>query len=116
MTTPALPVQGDTNNTWGTVLNTWLLNGHNPDGTHPTSINVKNSIYGAKGDGVTDDTAAIQAALNAIPANGGTVYFPTGSYLISSRLTPTISGTTFMGDGWGSQILYDGNVVPVAIG
>src|SRR6185437_8987854 len=31
--------------------------------------------FGAKGDGTTDDTAAIQAAFNRIGAIGGTVYF-----------------------------------------
>lgn len=42
--------------------------------------------FGAVGDGTTDDTAAIQSALNATAA-GGTVYFPMGTYLISSQLT-----------------------------
>lgn len=39
--------------------------------------------FGAVGDGVTDDTAAIQAALNA----GGDVYFPAGRYRVTSQLT-----------------------------
>jgi hypothetical protein len=46
--------------------------------------------YGATGDGTTDDTAAIQAAINAVPTNGGIVYFPatpTASYKITSTLT-----------------------------
>ncbi|MCU0951446.1 MAG: glycoside hydrolase family 55 protein [Burkholderiaceae bacterium] len=43
--------------------------------------------YGAVGDGVTDDTAAIQAAINAANPRGGIVYFPRGDYLISSGLT-----------------------------
>jgi hypothetical protein len=44
--------------------------------------------FGAAGDGVTDDTAAIQAAVNAcVPSGGGTVYFPPGSYAISSTVT-----------------------------
>jgi hypothetical protein len=58
-------------------------------------VNVKD--FGAQGDGVTDDTAAIQAAIafltnavdphgNEIRIGGGTVYFPAGTYLISSEL------------------------------
>lgn len=57
-------------------------------------VNVKD--YGATGDGVTDDTAAIQAALNAVPT-GGIVVIPPGTYAISSTLVPgsniTIRGT-----------------------
>lgn len=47
--------------------------------------NVK--AYGAKGNGTTDDTAAIQAAIDAIGNTGGTVFFPPGVYLISEPLT-----------------------------
>lgn len=49
-------------------------------------INVK--AYGAEGNGTTNDTAAIQNALNAAPA-GSTVFFPCGSYLITSTLSVT---------------------------
>lgn len=49
---------------------------------------------GAKGDGVTDDTAAIQAALD----NGGCVYFPEGNYRVTSTLIP-ISNTKIYGCG-----------------
>jgi len=44
--------------------------------------------FGATGDGNTDDTAAIQNAINAaIDAGGGTVYFPVGKYLVTAPLT-----------------------------
>ncbi|WP_317259129.1 glycosyl hydrolase family 28-related protein [Paenibacillus sp. J5C2022] len=36
--------------------------------------------YGAKGDGITDDSAAIQAAFDAVPP-GSVVFFPSGTYL-----------------------------------
>jgi Pectate lyase superfamily protein len=48
-------------------------------------IDVKAAPYLAKGDGTIDDTAAIQAAINAA-GPGGTVFFPPGRYLISSSL------------------------------
>lgn len=41
--------------------------------------------YGAVGDGTTDDTAAINAAIAACPA-GGIVFFPPGHYAISSPI------------------------------
>jgi polygalacturonase len=47
-----------------------------------TVINVRN--MGAMGNGVTDDTAAFQAAFNALPASGGTVSVPNGTYMINA--------------------------------
>jgi hypothetical protein len=44
--------------------------------------NVRN--FGAMGNGTTDDTAAIQAAINALPASGGTVVVPDGTYMINA--------------------------------
>lgn len=41
--------------------------------------------YGATGDGTTNDTAAIQAAIDYVyGAGGGTVYFPPGTYRVTS--------------------------------
>lgn len=49
------------------------------------SFNVKD--YGATGDNSTDDTSAIQAAIDAAELVGGTVFFPQGEYVTSSKLT-----------------------------
>lgn len=51
-------------------------------------LSVKSAGYGAKGDGTTDDTTAIQNAINALAnAAGGTVYFPPGTYRVNGQLT-----------------------------
>jgi hypothetical protein len=42
--------------------------------------------YGAAGDGVSDDTGAIQATINAAAADHGIVWFDPGTYLIRSAL------------------------------
>ena len=53
-------------------------------------FNVTHALYGAAGDGTADDTAEIQAAVDAcIAAGGGVVYFPAGTYRISSAITVT---------------------------
>lgn len=46
--------------------------------------NVKS--YGAKGDGSTNDSSAIQSAITAVQSTGGVVYFPVGTYLIKSAI------------------------------
>ncbi len=65
-------------------------------------LNVKN--FGAKGDGITDDTAAIQAALNAYPNGQRIIYLPNGTYLISNTLSWP-GGTPGSGNEYKNTIL-----------
>jgi hypothetical protein len=61
------------------------------------TVSVKD--FGAVGDGVTDDTVAIQAALDSLSSSGGCVYFPPGTYNVNSALsiTGSTSGITLLG-------------------
>ncbi len=59
--------------------------------------------FGATGNGSTDDTTAIQNAINAEASTGGTVYFPPGTYLITSTLNVT-NPVVLEGVGYGSYI------------
>lgn len=56
------------------------------------------ATYGAVGNGATDDTAAIAAAIAAVPSTGGVVFFPPGKYLVSSAVTIT-NPTLVLGSG-----------------
>jgi hypothetical protein len=53
------------------------------------AINVKLPPYGAKGDGTTDDTAAIQKAIDEWQGSGRTIVLPAGTYLVSAPLRYT---------------------------
>jgi hypothetical protein len=67
-------------------------------------VNVKNPPYNAAGNGSTDDTAAINSAL----ANNAQIYFPPGTYRVSSTITipggRSLWGACTGGSGFGSQI------------
>lgn len=69
-------------------------------------LNVKD--FGAKGDGSTDDTAAIQAAIDYAVATGRrSVYFPAGTYIVTSPLHAQVeTGTTTVGGSTKSRYTY----------
>jgi hypothetical protein len=81
--------------------------------------------FGATGDGVTDDTAEIQAALDYIDAQGGgtvLIPWPESQYLITSTITIP-NHTKIVGDGMtdpygsdGVQFLYNGTSVAFHLG
>jgi polygalacturonase len=58
----------------------------------PTVINVMN--MGAMGNGVNDDTAAFQAAINALPSSGGTIVVPNGTYMINGLIGISMKSNT----------------------
>ena len=62
-------------------------------------VNVKD--FGAVGDYTTDDTGAIQAAINSLPANGGTIYLPSGRYRTTSTILIDKELVRIIGDGGG---------------
>ncbi|MDB5183867.1 MAG: hypothetical protein JWO07_548 [Candidatus Saccharibacteria bacterium] len=119
-----LPTPGRDSGIWGSILNDFLSQAHNSDGTlknnlitaghiqsgtitetllapavqsklNATSsngINVRD--YGAVGDGITDDSAAIKAAQAAMTDNK-TLFFPSGTYRFA-RLSPADRGAVVL--------------------
>lgn len=82
------------------------LIGHLAAGTGAVATTIGNKLrewvgvkdFGAKGDGITDDTSAFKAALLA--GAGGVVYVPKGTYIIKDTLVMP-AGTTLQGEGVG---------------
>ena len=70
-------------------------------------------VDGAVGDGVVDDTATIQAALDAAAVRGGTVHLPAGRYRLTSALRPP-SFVTLAGDGGGTVLAPAGRISAIA--
>ncbi len=60
--------------------------------------NVKSPKYGARGDGRSDDTAAIQKAIDAITGTGGTVTIPKGTFMINAVARNGRSGLSLGSD------------------
>ena len=76
-------------------------------------INIKTDVSpAAVGDGVADDTAAIQAALNT-NGTGRTIYFPPGTYRITNTLVMTRGNPgfamTLIGHGRSSRLEWHGS-------
>ena len=68
-------------------------------------VNVKD--YGAVGDGSTDDTTAMQAAITAVATTGQGLYIPVGTYKITSVLT-SAGDLNMFGEGEKSVLDFSG--------
>src|SRR5438128_1023322 len=77
-------------------------------------LNVKDPPFNAFGNGIDNDRANIQAALDTAAAHlGGTVYLPAGAYLIDNVVVEgdrvygllVSSNTKILGDGMGSTVI-----------
>ena len=72
------------------------------------AVNVKDAPYLATGDGSTDDSAALQAALAYALSAGKSLYLPAGTYLVSSIGTAgalnITAPITIFGDGYTSVL------------
>lgn len=107
-----MPTVGGDSGNWGTLLNQFLQVEHNSDGTlikkvvqqGDLFINVKDAAYGAKGDGVTDDTSAINSAISAAATNGGSIYFPVGTFMTTGILISSQNNLHIKGAGNASII------------
>ncbi len=113
-----LPTVGGDSGNWGSVLNEFLGVAHNAGGTIKNYFyNVKD--YGATGDGSTDDTAAIQSAIDAVPSRtntgGGILFFPPGDYKTTSTLTITGNARQLHVMGFGASIRPTGNFFGITI-
>jgi hypothetical protein len=85
-------------------------------GSVPTNVEAKLAQYvsvkdfGAVGDGVADDTVAIQAAIDAC-ADGNRLLFPAGEYLVTSSLV--VPSTSYLEGAPGAAILAGANSLTV---
>jgi len=73
-------------------------------------VNVQTGVEPkAKGDGLADDTPALQAALGAVKT-GTTVYLPAGTYRITQtlNLTGPLVGVSIIGHGRDTKLVWDG--------
>ncbi|MBP1995380.1 cohesin domain-containing protein [Paenibacillus eucommiae] len=78
------------------------------------AVEVNVTDYGALGDDAIDDTVAIQNAIDHVNANGGgTVFVPSGTYLVSNL--KLYSNMELKGTGWNSILKQNGGVYVVSV-
>lgn len=86
------------------------------DATHVTLANNAGTTLSAVAKTIaygTNNAAAMQAALDAVPTDGGTLHIPPGDYVVGSTITRTLNaggvlgwGIEIVGGGWGNTTIY----------
>jgi len=99
-------VQGELFDPTGRMMD-WSYAGYHygEDPLPDRAATIEVTDHGATGDGITDDTAAFLAALEAAADSGGVVHVPSGTFVITDKLTLP-SGVVLSGDGPGQTTLY----------
>ena len=82
------------------------ITGGGGGGTSPF-ISIKDPSYNAVGDGTTNDRAAIQAAIDALPAGGGIIFCPRATYGFDGTTPLTVGEkhVLLVGEGAGATTL-----------
>lgn len=90
-----------------TVTGAWDFRGPVRFSGQGQALNVR--AFGAKGDGRTNDTRAFEEAEQALPATGGTIFVPEGTYLVAYRVRK--AKVTIQGASWGAVLKTQPNAV-----
>lgn len=82
--------------------------------TNTAVVDVSKSPYFARGDGSTDDTDAIQRALDDVMGQHKLLYFPNGTYLVAKTLNWSKKNSAGK-DAWGKNFLQGQNATKTVI-
>jgi hypothetical protein len=98
----------------GTVMDSSIAAGSALNNRVTHVLDVTDPQFGAKGNGVADDTVAIQAAITKAASTGYRVYFPSGTYKITAPLNINTIGIMLFGDSMQkSNLVASGNFASV---
>lgn len=114
-------IQGDIDTVVTNILNEWLADGTLEEIISETVLGYLKIFYvpeefGAKGDGITDDTDAFDAACKAMAAGDIKILFiPAKTYVIGSTIAIP-EGCSIIGTGRDSVIFYSENITTFGVG
>ena len=93
------------------ILASWICTGGPPGVVAADSIDGRPldvRTFGARGDGMADDTVAVHAGVAAAIKSGRTLLFPKGTFLIKAPIYVTAHGLKIVGAGAQHTVLKAG--------